>query len=189
MLDVLVRQAGRQAGPLAWLQRVPTRLLSSIALDTTEDHFDLETNPELSFLNGSSSHIAVLYALRGLLGYGLLVHALSYRHRVHFGVDDSRAKRIAVPFVAADVPSERSEFVHPDITLILTSLAYYYDGLRRDHVLETFLHLVGMAESVQDQQYQRWLQVSIDGAARGQKELTRKVSDLDLANTQVGDLL
>ena len=32
----------------------------------------------------------------------------------------------AVPFVGKDVPSERSEFAHPDIVISLTILAFRY---------------------------------------------------------------
>ncbi len=41
----------------------------------------------------------------------------------------TRAK-LAVPFVGKDVPSESSEFAHPDVIIGLTILAYRYEGLR-----------------------------------------------------------
>jgi len=41
----------------------------------------------------------------------------------------SRAK-LAIPFVGKDVPSESSEFAHPDVIIGLTILAYRYEGLR-----------------------------------------------------------
>lgn len=40
-------------------------------------------------------------------------------------------KRLAVPFRAAHVPSERAEYAQPDTALTLTALSYYYDGLSR----------------------------------------------------------
>ena len=36
---------------------------------------------------------------------------------------------IAVPFEAKGVPSELSEFSHPDVAILLTCLAFYYSGL------------------------------------------------------------
>jgi len=41
----------------------------------------------------------------------------------------SRAK-LVVPFVGKDVPSQSSEFAHPDVIIGLTVLAYRYEGLR-----------------------------------------------------------
>ena len=35
----------------------------------------------------------------------------------------------AVPYRACDVPSERSEFKHPDVTIVLTHLSYHQAGL------------------------------------------------------------
>ena len=37
---------------------------------------------------------------------------------------------MAVPFVGKDVPSQSSEFAHPDALIGLTILAYRYEGLR-----------------------------------------------------------
>eukprot|EP00930_Biecheleria_cincta_P027556 TRINITY_DN19334_c0_g1_i1.p1 TRINITY_DN19334_c0_g1~~TRINITY_DN19334_c0_g1_i1.p1 ORF type:complete len:4939 (-),score=993.22 TRINITY_DN19334_c0_g1_i1:298-13221(-) len=75
-----------------------------------------------------------------------LPHCLQKIDRVTFGImtDDqvkaclaeqplmplTRAK-LAIPFVGKDVPSQSSEFAHPDIVLGLTSFAYRYEGLRR----------------------------------------------------------
>lgn len=42
----------------------------------------------------------------------------------------------AIPFVGKDVPSQRSEFAHPDIVISLTVLAFRYEGLRRPDFLK-----------------------------------------------------
>jgi hypothetical protein len=47
---------------------------------------------------------------------------------------------LAVPFVGKDVPSEASEFSHPDVLIGLTVLAYRYEGLR----LTDFHHVLRM---------------------------------------------
>ena len=48
-----------------------------------------------------------------------------------------RSRKIsAVPFVGKDVPSEASEFAHPDVMIGLTINAYRVEGLRRDDFRE-----------------------------------------------------
>ena len=37
---------------------------------------------------------------------------------------------LAVPFLGKDVPSQSSEFAHPDVIVGLTVLAYRYSGMR-----------------------------------------------------------
>ncbi|KAF8602017.1 hypothetical protein BDV93DRAFT_607811 [Ceratobasidium sp. AG-I] len=70
-----------------------------------------------------------LLLLRGLLASGILVFALKDRHyRVDYGLDPSRSL-VAVPYLAKDIPSLRAEFGHPDVTVTLTCLSYYYRGL------------------------------------------------------------
>jgi len=44
-------------------------------------------------------------------------------------VPGKHAKRIAVPYEAADIPSKTSEFEHPEVSIILSYLAYYTKGL------------------------------------------------------------
>ena len=66
-----------------------------------------------------------LFALRGLLAYDVVLHSLKKRHRVDFGVNPQGKKRLAVPFRACDTPSERSEFEHPEMAIVLTCIAYY----------------------------------------------------------------
>ena len=45
-------------------------------------------------------------------------------------------KRLAVPYRAAHVPSERSEYTQPDTALLLTVISYYGDGLSEDELME-----------------------------------------------------
>jgi len=44
-------------------------------------------------------------------------------------IPETRAK-LAIPFLGKDVPSETSEFAHPDVIIGLTYMAYRYEGLR-----------------------------------------------------------
>ncbi|ETK77423.1 hypothetical protein L915_16303 [Phytophthora nicotianae] len=99
-----------------------------------------------------------LLALRGLVAFGVLEHCLEKRHRVNFGlpIRGSRPKKIAIPFRAADVPSERSEFSHPDVCIVLTLLGYYHRGLTNEEVRSTFQMLLRLDISEQQQQYDQW---------------------------------
>lgn len=104
-------------------------------------------------------HREVLLALRGLLAYGTLAVSLRKRHRVDFGVSrlKLRRKRLAVPFRACDVPSERAEYSHPDTALVLTLLSYYYDGLGEREVKEALERLQKLDLSNQKKHFSRWL--------------------------------
>jgi hypothetical protein len=43
--------------------------------------------------------------------------------------------RLAVPYHACDVPSQRAEFKHPDVSILLTHLSYYEEGLTEDDLM------------------------------------------------------
>ncbi|KAF1773425.1 Protein of unknown function DUF3645 [Phytophthora cactorum] len=105
-----------------------------------------------------SSYINQLLALRGLIAIGVLEHCLEKRYRVDFGLPlpDTRPKKIAIPFRAADVPSEQSEFSHPDVCIALTLLGYYHRGLSDKEVQLTFEKLLRLDISEQVHQYGRW---------------------------------
>ncbi|KAG2862525.1 hypothetical protein PC113_g6220 [Phytophthora cactorum] len=104
------------------------------------------------------SYINQLLALRGLIAFGVLEHCLEKRYRVDFGLPlpDTRPKKIAIPFRAADVPSEQSEFSHPDVCIALTLLGYYHRGLSDKEVQLTFEKLLRLDISEQIHQYDRW---------------------------------
>ncbi|KAI9981767.1 hypothetical protein PInf_009537 [Phytophthora infestans] len=99
-----------------------------------------------------------LLALRGLVAFGVLEHCLEKRYRVNFGLPPphSRPKKIAIPFRAADVPSERSEFSHPDVCIVLTLLGYYHRGLTNEELRSTFQTLLRLDISEQQQLYDQW---------------------------------
>ncbi|KAK2742649.1 hypothetical protein FQN55_007768 [Onygenales sp. PD_40] len=95
----------------------------SIATDSTS----LQPLKDLLFTTTSTRRD--LLVLWGLLGGGVLMFALSQkRWRVNFGLDLSRTM-LAVPYRAKDSPAPRAEFSHPDATIVLTCLSYYYEGL------------------------------------------------------------
>jgi hypothetical protein len=102
-----------------------------------------------------------LLSLRGLLAFGILVHCLQMRHRVNYGIKRIGGKKSSVvPFRASDVPSERSEFSHPDITIVLSMLSYYSDGLSEDQLSGTLVFLFGLGDSEKKAIYDDWLGLS-----------------------------
>ena len=64
------------------------------------------------------------------VSYGLLsLEQIEREREAEYLVPRSRSIT-SVPFVGKDVPSERSEFAHPDVIISLTILAFRYEGIR-----------------------------------------------------------
>lgn len=82
--------------------------------------------------------------LRGLLAVNLLSAAFRDRFRVNYGLDKTRQPKtdLAVPYRAKDTPSTSSEYSHPEVIVIKTSLAYYYNGLEDADLFSTLRHLL-----------------------------------------------
>ncbi|KAF0710192.1 Aste57867_5643 [Aphanomyces stellatus] len=130
-----------------------------------------------------------LLTLRGYLGFGLLEHALEQRHRVDYGLDTGREKRVAVPFRAADVPSDRAEFGHPDIGMLLTTLAYYYQGLSSSQVLEAIHVLLSLGLPAQIRIYDAVVASLHAELSAAERDTMGHVSKLDPTNTTQMDLV
>ncbi|QRV77955.1 hypothetical protein RhiJN_05970 [Ceratobasidium sp. AG-Ba] len=95
-----------------------------------------------------------LLLLRGLLACGIIEFTLKEKHyRVDYGLDLSRSL-LAVPYRAKDIPSVRAEFGHPDVSVVLTCLSYYYHGLTSGQ-LDTCFELLYKLDSPATE-YQRW---------------------------------
>ncbi|KAK4503660.1 hypothetical protein PRZ48_004575 [Zasmidium cellare] len=91
-----------------------------------------------------SANKTTLLLFRGLFATGILAFALEQkRWRVHYGLTDRLPKtRLAVPYRAKDSPTPRSEYSHPDVVILLTSLSYYYGGLSDNDLFLAFTHLM-----------------------------------------------
>ncbi|KAJ3738424.1 hypothetical protein DFH05DRAFT_1454964 [Lentinula detonsa] len=76
------------------------------------------------------------------------------RWRVNYGLDLKRSL-LAVTYRAKDVPSLNAEFGHPDITLLLTCLSYYYQGLDRDQFLTALQLLLNSDNAAAE--YETWI--------------------------------
>ncbi|PVF94403.1 hypothetical protein CPB86DRAFT_876435 [Serendipita vermifera] len=102
-----------------------------------------------------SPTLQTLLLLRGILQKGILLHVFKYkRYRVNYGLDFTRSL-LAVPYRAKDVPSPRSEFGHPDITILLTCLSYYYRGLDSETIRLTLRQL--LKSGTPELTYSEWL--------------------------------
>jgi hypothetical protein len=110
---------------------------------------------ERHFPEAESQTLSTLLILRGMLQNKILYHVLKdKRYRVNYGLDLKRSL-LAVPYRAKDLPSPRSEFGHPDVTILLTCLSYYYRGLDTEMVRQTLKHLFKSATP--DLTYSEWL--------------------------------
>eukprot|EP00760_Papus_ankaliazontas_P003017 PhM_4_TR11378/c0_g1_i1/m.4426 len=121
-----------------------------------------------------------------------LPHALQKIDRVTFGLmtpeDKKRALAVspnmprsrfmlAIPFVGKDVPSDSSEFAHPDIIIGLTILGYRYEGMRYSDFKEVIISLRENAEKEPGEwkdrksnvRYETWVREA-GGEIRGRPE-------------------
>jgi hypothetical protein len=104
---------------------------------------------------------ATLLVVRGLIASGILRFALgAKRWRVNYGLDHNRTpkSRLAVPYRSKDSPSPRSEFSHPDVVLVFTSLTYYYGGLQDDDLFCAFAHLATSDQA--EVEYLQWVRTA-----------------------------
>jgi hypothetical protein len=75
------------------------------------------------------------------VSYGLLsLEQIEREREAEYLVPRSRSIT-SVPFVGKDVPSERSEFAHPDVIISLTILAFRYEGIRYFELKTLLRHL------------------------------------------------
>jgi len=85
----------------------------------------------------------------------MLLFALARRWRVDYGLVSQARRRnydsvligptptmLAVPYRAKDVPAPNTQFGHPDLTIILTCLSYYYAGLSEEQLRVAFETLI-----------------------------------------------
>ncbi|KAF8309218.1 hypothetical protein DL93DRAFT_2158528 [Clavulina sp. PMI_390] len=162
-INALVQSIARDAldGRLSTcpqLSSLPSRLQSAA--------MDFMTHPTLtqdevqavmalnSYYGDDHSAWKALLLLRGLLAHQVLPYALSRRYRVDYGLDLGRSL-IALPYRAKDAPSLQAEFGHPEVTILLTYLAYQYGGLTPSQVDTSFELLMNIDHRVQE--YASWV--------------------------------
>ena len=136
----------------------------------------------------------------------LIPHVLSKINRVTFGLlsktelkqfmendpNISLTRQLAaVPFVGKDVPSQASQFAHPDIVIGLSLLAYRYEGLRMSDFMNVLEELREQLESEvgpihKRPSYMRWVYWVEEAGAkvRGLKEDPKKESSKDTESSE-----
>ncbi|KAN0084607.1 Protein of unknown function (DUF3638) domain containing protein [Tylopilus felleus] len=95
--------------------------------------------------------------------------------------DHSTAATIlAVPYRAKDVPALNTQFGHPDLTIILTCLSYYYSGLRNEQLRTSFEILFDQDEL--SEEYVHWMK-----EYRSVPDSLHKLSEINLASLEQWD--
>jgi len=113
------------------------------------------STPGLRALFDSKQRGAILLLLKGLFARGVLLFVFQHkRWRVNYGHDFSRTM-LAVPYRAKDLPASRAEFSHPDATILLTCLSYYYEGLSDEQLFLCFDEL--LASDNPEGEYDSWV--------------------------------
>lgn len=114
-----------------------------------------ESEPLFDYCGGNDISEGILYLLRGLIAHNILLFALKdKRWRVDYGLDLKRSM-LAVPYRAKDAPAVKAEFSHPDVTITLTCLSYYYGGLTEKDLDICFRNLYKSDNPPME--YERWL--------------------------------
>eukprot|EP00979_Chaetoceros_neogracilis_P004738 scaffold823_cov145-Chaetoceros_neogracile.AAC.3 len=131
----------------------------------------------------SSGHFKDILALRGLLAHEILLHCLKKRYRVDFGPNHLNSrKKLAVPYRGADMPSERSEFSHPDCAMLLSILAYYSSGLSKNDLKAAFASLLRKGCNFKKSTYENWLSESRIRMEETTYNAVNKIDKIDLTN-------
>ncbi|KAL8826770.1 MAG: hypothetical protein Q9191_003594 [Dirinaria sp. TL-2023a] len=105
---------------------------------------------------GDPAMIKKFLLFRGLFAYGILLFILQRkRWLVNYGHHPDRCL-IAVPYRAKGVPAGTADFGHPDVTITLTCLSYYYRGLT-DVQLRQCFEILSKTDNP-SQEYRSWTQ-------------------------------
>jgi hypothetical protein len=98
-----------------------------------------------------------VYLLRGLLVHRILIMTLKKRWNVQYGLRPN-SDPVAVPYHAKGVPSEQSEWGHPDVSILFTCLTFYYDGLQEDQLRQALARVLKSDDP--SSEYDKWVQNS-----------------------------
>ena len=151
------------------------------------------------FAKGSDqSHLwGGLLLLRGLLSSNVLLFALGERRwRVDYGFPSSTPQIVdwdgnpigpapavlAVPYRAKDMPAPNTQFSHPDLTIILTCLSYYYAGLTEEQLRASFEILLDLDDPAAE--FARWIE---DHDCESLPESLQRLRDINLRSSEQWD--
>lgn len=107
----------------------------------------------ISLFADQESAPKILLLVRGLLLNRILLLCLKKRWNVQYGLHPGR-EPIAVPYEAKGVPSENSEFGHPDVAIVLTILSFYYGGLNQVQFRQSLGHVLKSDDPAAE--FDRW---------------------------------
>ena len=90
------------------------------------------------FFANEQTTMQKLLLIKGLIAHGILLFILrSKRWSVNYGLHPTRCLS-AVLYRAKGVPASNAEFGHPDVSIALTCLTYYYSGLTDPQIRKCF---------------------------------------------------
>lgn len=107
----------------------------------------------VDLFNDRESAVKTLLLVRGIILNRILLFCMKRRFNVQYGLHPSRDP-MAVPFEAKGVPSESSEFGHPDVAIIFTTLSFYYAGLTLDQFRQSLSSVLKADDAASA--YDRW---------------------------------
>ncbi|KAL4811848.1 hypothetical protein BDW67DRAFT_194317 [Aspergillus spinulosporus] len=135
-----------------------TKDKEAIRLFITEEKVDKSVTKRVAKLFPDTPKLRkVVYLLRGLLVHGILILCLKKRWNVEYGLHPGRDS-IAVPFHAKGVPSEQAEWGHPDVAILFTCLAFYYEGLSQQQLKKSLGAVLKSDHPATE--YEHWTQTS-----------------------------
>ncbi|KAE9567422.1 hypothetical protein CGMCC3_g16438 [Colletotrichum fructicola] len=159
LADLVSRQLSQEGSPGLPMATQPRQVQSAVLEYITKSSLsqaEIEAVEKSSLWSPLTKNTLSLF--RGLLASQILAFVFCQkRWKVDYGLDPTRNPRtqLAVPYRAKDSPSARSEFSHPEIIIMLTSLSYYYGGMTDEDLLTTFRHLLRSDQA--DMEYQVWV--------------------------------
>lgn len=158
LLEMVAREVCEAGlpGVLVWNLPQPVRaVLFNFLTNLNTNEADIELLQHHVFAVGSMRRSLLL--LKGLTAGGVLAFALQQkRWRVNYGLDLSRTM-LAVPYRAKDNPATRAEFSHPDVTIVLTCISYYYYGGLSDGQIRIAFEKLLLSDHAQEE-YEVWVQ-------------------------------
>lgn len=100
----------------------------------------------------------VIYLLRGLLVHRILILTLSRRWNVQYGLHPLRDP-VAVPYLAKGIPSQLAEWGHVEVSLVLTCLSFYYQGLSMEQLKQSLEQVLKSDDPARE--YEQWTQGAV----------------------------
>ena len=186
------------------LEDVMARLLPSFGFSHTDPALHLATRLFISFEHVDPEAVKRvqeyvqqsqqcglwdgLLLLRGLFASNILLFVLVERRwRVDYGLcfksgEQDKTTRLAVPYRAKDEPVPHTQFGHPEITILLTCLSYYYTGLDEHEMKSCFEALLDQDNPAPE--FTSWIK---DCGTDSVPDFLQSLSDINLQSVEQWD--